>query len=106
MTRLLSMTLGCLMMLSSVASADSAAQPARQGNRPVVVYTLSTCQDCANFKQWLRRAGVRLSTTKTRESPVSLYPTVVYSDGGADHGERVYSRQASLPRTLRIIETD
>lgn len=73
---------------------------------PVVAYTLAGCPDCAAFKQFLRAAGVHTTTQYTRENRVSLYPTVVYSDGRTDNGERVYARQVKLPKSLTLIETD
>jgi hypothetical protein len=73
---------------------------------PVVAYTLAGCPDCAAFKQYLQQSGVRMTTSYTRSRDVSLFPTVVYSDGTSDHGERVYGRQVQLPRALRIVETD
>ncbi len=105
MTRMISMMVGGLLMISATAPAKSKTTK-RAGNRAVVAYTLSTCQDCIQFKQWLRQAGVRLTTVQTRESPVSVYPTVMYSDGRSDHGERLYSRQVSLPRSLKVVEKD
>jgi hypothetical protein len=101
-----------VIMLVTLLVAITMTAPAKTKNRssssrtPVVAYTLAGCPDCAAFKQFLRESGVHYTTTYTRDRSVSLFPTVVYSDGRADNGERVYGRQVSLPKNLRLIETD
>lgn len=99
-----------LMILIAVLAITTTA-PARKhstssSRTPVVAYTLAGCPDCAAFKQYLRQSGVHYTTTYTRDRSVSLFPTVVYSDGRADNGERVYAGQVKLPKNLRLIETD
>lgn len=86
-------------------SRNSHSTPAT-AKTPVMAYTLAGCPDCAAFKQYLQSSGVKLATSYTRDRNVSLYPTVVYSDGSTDNGERVYGRQVRLPHTLKLVEAD
>lgn len=107
-----------LIVLLTVVMAATMSAPAKsrttskssssrtQGNTAVVAYTLASCSDCAAFKQFLRQSGVKTTTVSGRDYNVSLYPTVVYSDGTSDNGQRLYARQVKLPRTLRVIETN
>lgn len=91
-------------------AADSAAGKRRPGSqaahRPVLAYMLAGCPDCAAFRSFLQQNGVQIRTRYTRERPVDLFPTVIYSDGYRDHGERTYARQVKLPKSLTLIETN
>jgi hypothetical protein len=98
-----------LVAVAMIAPAKSKTYKSRStttARTPVVAYTLAGCPDCAAFKQYLRQSGVHYTTTHTRDRNVSLFPTVVYSDGQADNGERISGGQAKLPKAIRLIETD
>lgn len=104
--KLLSVWILVFSLIGAIATAKPRGSKSRAATRPVVMYSLAGCPDCAAFKYYLQQSGVRLSVSQTRERNYSLFPTVVYSDGRTDHGERVYARQVALPKSLRVVETD
>src|SRR5436190_12001378 len=91
-----------LVAVALTAPAKSTTTKRTSGRTVVAAYTLAGCPDCAAFKRYLRQSGVHYTTTYTRDRNVSLYPTVVYSDGQADNGERVYAGQVHLPKSVRL----
>lgn len=68
------------------------------------VYTMVGCPHCVVLENALRRAGVRLTKSYTDEYRYASYPTVVYSDGRADNGQRFYNRKAKATSPVRVIE--
>ena len=103
MTRWTSSVLVILAMAVVPATADTTKKSAV---RPVVAYTLSGCETCASLKSRLRREGVKLHVTHTDKHEYDLYPTVIYSDGRSDHGDRIFRGRCTLPKSLRVYETD
>lgn len=84
-----------------------AAAPARSAQQSPItaIYTLSTCPHCMELKDLLQRKGVRLEAAASDGRSFGAYPTVVYSDGATDHGDRIYGNSVQLPSSVRIIET-
>jgi hypothetical protein len=73
--------------------------------RVVQFYSLEGCDRCTTLKRHLRRKSVSLEITTVDEKYFRYYPTVFYSDGRYDHGDRVFAGRARLPKSLEVIET-
>lgn len=94
----------------ALAALSAAAFPASSGSgkksRVTVraVYTMVGCSHCHELERSLRRSGVRLAKSATDEYRYDSYPTVVYSDGRRDSGQRIYRKGVRLPSRLRVVE--
>lgn len=73
--------------------------------QPTLVYVAEGCEACAGLMSYLRQAGVVLAINKVEHPKCSLFPTVLYSDGQQDHGERIYNREVPLPKKLGVEES-
>ena len=94
-------------LLGALCVAHAPAGPVKRSlPRAVKVYTLNGCDACASLKSHLRHSGVELAITHISERKYDLYPTVIYSDGRSDHGNRVWAGRCSLPQSLPVYETD
>jgi hypothetical protein len=62
------------------------------------------CDACNGLQNFLKRVGVRLRVSHVDQSPYSTFPTVVYSDGSTDNGERIYSKRCQFPKNLSVEE--
>ncbi len=69
---------------------------------PVQLYVVDGCEACAALLNYLNKAGVKLELKKVDRSSCAAYPTVVYSDGAADHGERIYAQKVPLPKSVKV----
>ncbi|MGI8907418.1 MAG: hypothetical protein ACR2IE_13115 [Candidatus Sumerlaeaceae bacterium] len=74
--------------------------------QPTFVYVAPNCDACSGLLKYLRQAGVVLSIDKVDRGNCTAFPTVIYSDGQTDHGERIYTQKVPLPRKLRIQECE
>lgn len=70
------------------------------------IYTVVGCSHCHELERNLWQAGVKISKFHTSEYRYGAYPTVVYSDGRTDNGQRIQRRSVSVPRSVRIIEAN
>lgn len=92
------------------AKVDKKPKPAVAGktsNRNLQLdhlYVVEGCEACNGLQAYLRRVGVKLSISRVGNSPYSTFPTVVYSDGTTDNGERVYSKTCQFPKSLAVDE--
>jgi hypothetical protein len=87
--------------VSSSPGAESAKPP-----RPSVVHVTEGCQACASLLSHLKAAGTKLETKKVDRSKYPLFPTVDYTDGSYDHGERIYTRQVGVPKSLKVMSCE
>jgi hypothetical protein len=94
------------------ASTQAVALPTQQApvrgssSSPIqAIYTLHSCPHCMELEGLLQQKGVQLSTTETNQRYYGAYPTVVYSDGSTDHGDRIYGNSVQLPSSIKIIQT-
>lgn len=71
--------------------------------KPTKVYVLPGCSSCVALTQSLASAGVKLTVTATSSVPYDSYPRVIYSDGIADSGSRIYEGRVSLPKKLSVV---
>lgn len=70
------------------------------------IYTLRSCPHCMELESRLQQSGVQMSATETSQRYYGAFPTVVYTDGATDHGDRIYNGSVKLPASVRIIETN
>lgn len=86
-------------------NATNAKAPAKPAARACVsvIHVIKGCAACEAMQKWLRDGGVKLETTNVEQGAYKLYPTVVYSDKKADHGERMYKQQAIIPEKICVI---
>jgi hypothetical protein len=68
------------------------------------LYVVEGCEACNGLQSYLRRVGVKLTISRVGNSPYSTFPTVVYSDGTTDNGERVYSKTCQFPKSVAVDE--
>ena len=68
------------------------------------LYVVEGCEACKGLQDYLRRVGVKLSVSRVNNSPYSTFPTVVYSDGTTDNGERIYSKTCQFPKSVAVDE--
>lgn len=95
---------------SESKKGNAPAAPVQSGKekskaKPVVpnqLYVVDGCDACAALLKYLKQAGVKLDVKKVERSSCSAYPTVVYTDGAADHGERIYAQQVPLPKSVKV----
>lgn len=89
-------------------SGSGVSAPTKSGKkaRPTVraVYTMVGCSHCHELESSLRRSGVRLNRVYTDEYRYDAYPTVLYSDGRRDSGQRIYRKTVRLPGSVRVVE--
>ena len=87
--------------VASAAKAPRAAAGIPQLNH---VYVVEGCEACNGLQAFLRRVGVKLNVSRIDHSPYSTFPTVIYSDGTSDNGERIYSKRCQFPKNLAVEE--
>lgn len=95
-----------LAMLAAPVSAKKKSSRRAGSNWPVVAYTLEGCETCSDLKSYLRQCGVSLKIQYTDERYYDAYPTVFYSNGSSDHGERIHWGRTTLPKSLKVVETE
>lgn len=85
-----------------VAPGSGVAKPP---GKPCVttIHVIKGCAACEVMEKWLRDGGVKLDVVHVERGDYKLYPTVVYSDKKADHGERMFKQQASIPQKICVI---
>lgn len=105
--RVVVLALMVFMAATSLPAAKRSTKTRKASTTPRVeqFYSLAGCDRCASLKRSLRRSGVSLSITEVDERYFQYYPTVFYSDGHYDHGDRVFVGRCRLPRSLEVIET-
>lgn len=93
---------GLLLALLILTPAIGHAKPS---TKPCVatIHVIKGCAACEAMQKWLRDGGVKLDVANVERGAYKLYPTVVYSDKKADHGERMYKQQASIPEKICVI---
>ena len=93
-----------------LAAAGAMAKPSsRSHNKGTsvtvrAIYTMVGCPHCTVLENSLKNAGVRLSKSYTDQYRFAAYPTVVYSDGRTDQGQRIYNKKARATSPVRVIE--
>lgn len=99
------LTLGVAMaafLCAPIAAADKApAKPVEP--KPVVIHVTEGCDACAGLLAYMKSAGVKLEAKKAERSKYPAFPTVDYSDGGYDHGERIYGKKVAVPKAVKVI---
>jgi hypothetical protein len=94
---------------SSKSSRNKRTKPtsAKVGElQPTCLYVVQGCDSCAGLMNYLRQAGVVLSINHIERGTYTTFPTVLYSDGTVDHGERIYGQKVPLPRNLCVQECE
>lgn len=73
--------------------------------RIVRLDTIPRCPPCEALKGELKRRHVPMVAAPADpcEIPPGAFPTVVYSDGAKDHGERFYRGGASVGTTVSVV---
>ncbi len=66
------------------------------------IHVIKGCAACEAMQDWLRKGGVELDITHVQTGPFKLYPMVVYSDKKADHGDRMYRQQVTIPGKICV----
>lgn len=69
---------------------------------PVRMYSLEGCHACEALEQRFVKAGVEITTQSVKRAPFDDFPTVIYSNGASDGGERIYDGKTTTPKTLKI----
>lgn len=88
------------------ASNQASANSNQRGSAISAIYTLRTCPHCIELESSLQQSGVKLNITGTNQRYYGAFPTVVYTDGTTDHGDRIYGGSVRLPNSVRIVETN
>ena len=70
------------------------------------IYSMDGCVPCERLTDKLIKSGHRVHVIRTRNQPaVTAYPTVVYSDGHVDHGQRVWRGQVTTgTKSVRVTK--
>jgi len=113
------MRLPVLIVLSSVAialalpvsAAKAAKSPAKapvSSKKKAVVCVqklnvIEGCEVCAAMLDWLKKGGIKLDISHVEHGAYPLYPTVQYSDGTSDHGEKMYKQEVQIPTHLCVV---
>jgi hypothetical protein len=74
--------------------------------QPTQLYVQTGCEACAGLLGYLRRCGVSLAVSHVDRGRYNMFPTVIYSDGVSDHGERIYGQQVPLPKKITVEECE
>lgn len=88
------------------AGNDGQSRTDQRGLGISAIYTLRTCPHCMELESSLQQSGVKLNISGTNQRYYGAFPTVVYTDGTTDHGDRIYGGSVRLPGSVRIIETN
>lgn len=91
---------------SSKSSKKAKTEAKPKPLQPSVMYVTAGCEACEGLLRYLRQAGVVIKLSVVDRTGYNSFPTVVYTDGKSDHGERIYGRQAQLPKQLKVQQSD
>ena len=94
----------CVLGIVMVPCSQAASKPAK-AVKPCVsqIHVIKGCPACEAMQNWLKKAGFKLSVTNIEQGHYKLYPTVIYSDKTADHGERLYRQEVGVPETICVL---
>ncbi len=70
------------------------------------IHIIKGCGVCETMVSWLTQGGVKLNIKSIDRGEFPTYPTVVYSDGKRDHGDRMYSRNAGIPEAIDVVSCE
>lgn len=101
--RQLGLALTLVVSLCSGASAEHSVQAKAEKTRPTIVHVTEGCDACAALLAHMKAAGVKLEAKKAERAKYPLFPTVDYSDGLYDHGERIYAKKVAVPKSVKVI---
>jgi hypothetical protein len=65
---------------------------------------MENCPACEALAHALASAGARMNVSYTGDARVEEFPTVVYSDGKRDTGNRIKSGVVALSGSIRVIK--
>jgi hypothetical protein len=93
---------------SAAKSGKSTARPpaSKKDKAAVCVKKLNViegCEVCGAMMEWLKKGGIKLDMSHVDHGAYPLYPTVEYSDGTQDHGEKMYAQEVQIPARICVI---
>jgi hypothetical protein len=97
-------TSGAQSAVKADKKSKTVVKPAKRALQLDHLYVVEGCEACNGLQAYLRRVGVKLTVSRVGNSPYSTFPTVVYSDGTTDNGERVYSKSCQFPKSVAVDE--
>lgn len=100
---LLGLMLTPLFIPASAQAAEKKSPATKTRPRVSQIHVIQGCTACETMLNWLRQGGVKFDTTRVQQGSYDLYPTVLYSDRTADHGDRLYAQKVQIPEKICLV---
>jgi hypothetical protein len=113
--RLLAALLALTLIAGNVQRADAStpttkrkqAISARRSPQVLIIHSMDACPACVALERFIVKAGSKVAYDAkglygASQRPCVAFPTVAYSDGAQDNGERIYKGAVKLPKVVRF----
>lgn len=105
--KIFTLALGLLLTMLLIPASATAAEKKSPAAKPKVsvsqIHVIKGCTACETMQAWLKQGGVKLEIVNVQQGNYALYPTVLYSDRTADHGDRMYKHQVQIPGKVCVV---